>query len=103
MRRPVMYLAGLLLATGASFAIAGPASAAVSHDAHAGVSSPSGFGGGDDYDYDFDYRSLSYDMDYSLDYQDNDHYSQVSLLNLGSPVGNNNQAQGLGSLLGGIS
>jgi hypothetical protein len=100
MRRPVMYLAGLLLATGASFAMAGPASAAVSHDAHAGVSSPNGFGGDDyDVDYDFDYRSLSYD----LDYEDNDHYSQVSLLNLGSPVGNNNQAQGLGSLLGGIS
>ena len=32
MRRPVMYLAGLLLATGASLALAGPASAAVSHD-----------------------------------------------------------------------
>ena len=99
MRRPVMYLAGLLLATGASFAIAGPASAAVSHDAAVGASSPSGFGDEYDLDYDFDYRSLSYD----LDYQDNDHYSQVSLLNLGSPVGNNNQAQGLGSLLGGIS
>ena len=32
MRRPVMYLAGLLLATGASLALAGPASAAVNHD-----------------------------------------------------------------------
>jgi len=32
MRRPVMYLAGLLLATGASLALAGPASAAPSHD-----------------------------------------------------------------------
>ena len=31
MRRPVMYLAGLLLATGASFALAAPASAAPSH------------------------------------------------------------------------
>ena len=31
MRRPVMYLAGLLLATGASLALAGPASAAPSH------------------------------------------------------------------------
>lgn len=31
MRRPVMYLAGLLLATGASLALAGPASAAASH------------------------------------------------------------------------
>lgn len=34
MRRPVMYLAGLLLASGASLAIAGPAAAAVSHDSH---------------------------------------------------------------------
>ncbi len=32
MRRPVLYLAGLLLATGASLALAGPASAAPSHD-----------------------------------------------------------------------
>ena len=32
MRRPVLYLAGLLMATGASLALAGPASAAVSHD-----------------------------------------------------------------------
>ncbi|MDY7087326.1 MAG: hypothetical protein SYR96_19685 [Actinomycetota bacterium] len=31
MRRPVLYLAGLLLATGASLALAGPAQAAVSH------------------------------------------------------------------------
>ncbi|MEU4244166.1 hypothetical protein [Actinoplanes sp. NPDC026619] len=31
MRRPVMYLAGLLLATGASLALAGPASAAAAH------------------------------------------------------------------------
>jgi hypothetical protein len=34
MRRPVMYLAGLLLATGASLALAGPASAAPSHHRH---------------------------------------------------------------------
>jgi hypothetical protein len=32
MRRPVLYLAGLLLATGASLALAGPATAAPSHD-----------------------------------------------------------------------
>jgi hypothetical protein len=36
MRRPVMYLAGLLLATGASLALAGPASAAPSHHCHKG-------------------------------------------------------------------
>ncbi|MEV6851712.1 hypothetical protein [Actinoplanes sp. NPDC051411] len=34
MRRPVLYLAGLLLATGASLALAGPASAAPSHHRH---------------------------------------------------------------------
>jgi hypothetical protein len=32
MRRPVMYLAGLLMATGASLALAGPASAAPAHN-----------------------------------------------------------------------
>lgn len=31
MRRPVLYLAGMLLATGASLALAGPASAAPGH------------------------------------------------------------------------
>jgi hypothetical protein len=31
MRRPVMYLAGVLMATGAGLALAGPASAAPSH------------------------------------------------------------------------
>jgi hypothetical protein len=34
MRRPVMYLAGLLLATGASLALAGPASAASATGTH---------------------------------------------------------------------
>ncbi|GIE95136.1 hypothetical protein [Paractinoplanes rishiriensis] len=49
MRRPVMYLAGMLLATGASLALAGPASAAPGHTPcpygqsyYAGY--PSGFG-----------------------------------------------------------
>ncbi len=32
MRRPVLYLAGLLMATGASLALAGPATAAPAHD-----------------------------------------------------------------------
>ncbi len=37
MRRPVMYLAGLLLATGASLALAGPAAAATDgHKCHHG-------------------------------------------------------------------
>jgi hypothetical protein len=34
MRRPVLYLAGLLMATGASLALAGPASAAPSQYPH---------------------------------------------------------------------
>jgi|tagenome__1003787_1003787.scaffolds.fasta_scaffold20909224_1 hypothetical protein len=34
MRRPVLYLAGLLMATGASLALAGPASAAPSNYPH---------------------------------------------------------------------
>ena len=48
MRRPVMYLAGLLLATGASLALAGPASAAPAH--HPGhCHHNNGFYGDDDY------------------------------------------------------
>jgi hypothetical protein len=61
MRRPVMYLAGLLLATGASFALAGPASAAVSH----------GGPGGDDFYYssfEDSSRSLDIDSDSSREY-----------------------------------
>lgn len=61
MRRPVMYLAGLLLATGASFALAGPASAAVSH----------GNDDGDDFSYylsDYDYRSVDVDDHSSVEY-----------------------------------
>jgi len=45
MRRPVVYLAGLLLATGASLALAGPASAAGSYD------SPKSAVGGDHWDW----------------------------------------------------
>jgi hypothetical protein len=33
MRRPVLYIAGALMATGAAMAVAGPASAATSHSA----------------------------------------------------------------------
>jgi hypothetical protein len=45
MRRPVVYLAGLFLATGASLALAGPASAVVSHDR------PMSAVSGDDWDW----------------------------------------------------
>jgi hypothetical protein len=101
MRRPVMYLAGLLLATGASLVLAGPAQAAVSHDGHAAAVANGP--GGDDYDldYDYDYRSTNYDLDYRLNQEDNDNFTQVSLLNLLSPNGERNQ--GLGILTGGIS
>jgi hypothetical protein len=45
MRRPVVFIAGLLLATGASLALAGPASAAGSHN------HPSSAVSGDDWDW----------------------------------------------------
>jgi hypothetical protein len=50
MRRPVMYLAGLLLATGASLALAGPASAAPSHDSKCHHHNHSYLWDDDDYD-----------------------------------------------------
>jgi len=72
MRRPVMYLAGLLLATGASFALAGPASAAVSHNP---------YDSGDE----IDLRYLSY----NLNHEDSRYTgaSQTGIF-LGSPMGN---------------
>ena len=77
MRRPVTYIAGLLLATGASLALAAPASA---------------HGHGDDYD--LDYRSSSYDLDYR--YSDNfDEYNQFSLINVLSPNGQGNTGLGI--------
>ena len=50
MRRPVMYLAGLLLATGASLALAGPASAAPSHDTKCHHNQYGGGAANDDWD-----------------------------------------------------
>ncbi|WP_250035362.1 hypothetical protein [Paractinoplanes maris] len=79
MRRPVLYIAGLMLATGASFAFAGTANAAAS-------------GGpfGDEYDI-----SSSYEVDY--EYSDNnDEYNQFSLLNVLSPNGQDNTGLNLG-------
>ena len=59
MRRPVMYLAGLLLATGASLALAGPASAAPASPSH-GVKCHHNHGNGawlddDDFPFGHDY------------------------------------------------
>ncbi|MFF5083868.1 hypothetical protein ACFY36_43030 [Actinoplanes sp. NPDC000266] len=96
MRRPVMYVGGLLLAAGASLAFAGPASAAASHDSHAAVVANNPWG--NDVDFDYDYDSRSYDLDYRLHNEDNDEYTQVSLLNLLSPNGEKNQGLGLGLL-----
>ena len=90
MRRPVMYIAGLLLATGASFAFAGTASAAVSHEGN----NP----WGDSTYVDYDSRSL----DYYLHTEDNDDINQNSLINFQSPIGDDNAAGFLGPLLGSI-
>ncbi|MEU8818888.1 hypothetical protein [Actinoplanes sp. NPDC048796] len=98
MRRPVMYVGGLLLAAGASLAFAGPASAAASHDSHAAVVAHNPYGDDNDVDFDYDYRSLNYDLDYRLNNEDNDEYTQVSLVNLLSPNGEKNQGLGLGVL-----
>ena len=105
MRRPVMYVAGLLLAAGASLAFAGPASASVSHDGHAAAVAHNPYGDDNDVDFDYDYRSSNYDLDYDyrLNNEDNDEYTQVSLLNLLSPNGEKNQGLGLNLLGGNIS
>nr|WP_221379395.1 hypothetical protein [Actinoplanes polyasparticus] len=98
MRRPVLYIAGLMLATGASFAFAGTASAAVSHDGQASAVAHHPFGG--DYDYDLDYRSYrssSYDLDYRYS-DNNDEYNQFALLNVLSPNGQGNSGLNLGLL-----
>ena len=57
MRRPVLYLAGLLLATGASLALAGPATAAPSHDS---VKSQGNYWYNDDDECDDDYDDWYY-------------------------------------------
>ncbi len=56
MRRPVLYLAGLFMATGASLALAGPAQAAVSHSGAASAKATSSHDWCDDDDDDFYYR-----------------------------------------------
>jgi hypothetical protein len=82
MRRPVMYLAGFVLATGASLALAGPASAASSHY-HPGKCSHSHSALQDDWygdDRDGDvvyYNSDSHDQKWSL-------LSGIGILGIGS-------------------
>jgi hypothetical protein len=97
MRRPVMYLAGLLLATGASLALAGPASAAPAprHHHHHNNYNHHHFGwwnndlcDNDDYGYDYDY-------DHGSNSQNNgSHYNGIVLLSGNSHNGN-------GGLIGG--
>jgi hypothetical protein len=61
MRRPVMYLAGLLVATGASLALAGPAMAASAapsrHHCHHHNHSDWWNNDNDGFSYDYNYRS----------------------------------------------
>lgn len=73
MRRPVLYLAGLLLATGASLALAGPASAAP--NGHHCDRHYSNFYDDDEYynDYPDSYSS-------SFDFDSNHHNSAIGLI-----------------------
>jgi hypothetical protein len=64
MRRPVTILAGLLLAAGSSFAMALPASAAVSHGAQSSVVSNNPYDWDDEGD---EYSSFSNDFDSDID------------------------------------
>jgi hypothetical protein len=88
MRRPVMYLAGLLLATGASLALAGPASAAPSHHCHNGNHADWWYPGYSDND------SYNYDGHSSVDQNNDSHYSGIVLLS-------GNSGNGDGGLFGG--
>ena len=85
MRRPVMYLAGLLLATGASLALAGPAQAAASHNDHHKCHHHN-----NDYRYDRDYDRYGNSFSYE------DSHDQVTGLIAISHVLNGN------SILGGL-
>jgi hypothetical protein len=87
MRRPVLYLAGLLLATGASLALAGPASAAPSHHRHNCNQNDWRY---DNYDSN-DYRW--YDLD-SNSQNNGSEYNGIVLLS-------GNSGNGDGGLLGG--
>jgi hypothetical protein len=88
MRRPVMYLAGLLLATGASLALAGPASAAPSHHCHKGNHADWWYPGYSDND------SYSWEYNNQNNQNNGSHYSGIVLLS-------GNSGNGDGGLLGG--
>jgi hypothetical protein len=90
MRRPVVYLAGLLVATGASLALAGPASAAPSHHCHKGHHADWWYPGYSDDD--------SYNWEYNQHNSQNDgsDYNGIVLL---SGISNNGSG---GGLLGGL-
>jgi hypothetical protein len=84
MRRPVIYLAGLLLATGASFALAAPASAAPAND-HGSWSSNSVYEENEQNIWDAEHN-----VDQNTSYQNNG----ISLLSGNSSI--------LGGILGGV-
>jgi hypothetical protein len=86
MRRPVMYLAGLLMATGASLALAGPASAAPSHHCHKGHHA--------DWWYPGSHNNYSWDDHRSNNQNNGSHYNGIVLLS-------GNSGDGDGGLLGG--
>ena len=78
MRRPVLYLAGLLLATGASLALAAPASAAPNdHHCNKGHHHYMDDGYYDDYGYPGDYWSYSN----SNDIDSYETYNGINVLN----------------------
>lgn len=90
MRRPVMYLAGLLLATGASLALAGPASAAPAPHCHKGHHADWWYPGYQDNDqYSWYYQSTNAQNNGS-------HYNGIVLLS------GNSGSNGGGGLIGGL-
>jgi hypothetical protein len=86
MRRPVIYLAGFLLATGASLALAGPASAAPSNHCHKVHHA----------DWYFNNDTHSYEYNQQNAQNDGSSYNGITLL---SGISNNGSG---GGLLGGL-
>ena len=94
MRRPVIYIAGLLLATGASLALAGPASAAPSHKCHKAHHN-GGWDQGSDHEYNRKQLYLQQIKANSNAQNDGNYYG--GLLNLPISLG----GSGDGGLIGG--
>jgi hypothetical protein len=92
MRRPVMYVGGLLLATGASLALAGPASAATSDCPF----------GNNNFSVDRDSNFVRYNLNRDVDVRtvDNRDFNNVGLINLGTSQGDHSPASGLLGSLG---